>query len=149
MLFSETTKFYGKERRPREPWEIAQIAGRAGRYGFHERGHVGVLTGLPWANPDPDLVRAALAPHVPIGDGHLGYRIVDSGRLRAQLSDLNVTRVDELEPALHAWRHAALRFWSGDDWLEVESIQPLLLRLDALRERQTDSVADAPADPAA
>ncbi len=61
LLFAETTKFDGKERRPLEPWEIAQIAGRAGRYGFHERGHVGVLTGLPWANPDPDLVRAALA----------------------------------------------------------------------------------------
>jgi len=134
LLFAETTKFDGKERRDLEPWEIAQIAGRAGRYGFHERGHVGVLTGLPWADPDPELVRAALVPHVPIGDGHLGYRVVDSGRLRPQLSDLNVARVDELEPALHAWRDAALRYWSVDGWLEVESIQPLLLRLDAVRD---------------
>jgi len=134
LLFAETTKFDGKERRDLEPWEIAQIAGRAGRFGFHERGCVGVLTGLPWADPDPDLVRAALVPHVPISDGHLGYRIVDSGRLRPQLSDLNVTRVDELEPALHAWRDAALRYWSVDGWLEVESIQPLLLRLDAVRD---------------
>ena len=93
---------------------------------------MGVLTGVPWADPDPDLVRAALVPHVPIEDGHLGYRIVDSGRLRPQLSDLNVTRVDEVEPALHAWRHAALRYWSVDGWLEVESIQPLLVRLDAV-----------------
>ena len=88
LLFAETTKFDGKERRDLEPWEIAQIAGRAGRYGFHERGHVGVLTGLPWADPDPELVRAALVPQVPIENGHLGYRIVDSGRLRPQLSDL-------------------------------------------------------------
>ncbi len=134
LLFAETTKFDGKERRDLEPWEIAQIAGRAGRFGFHERGNVGVLTGLPWADPDPDLVRAALVPHVPIEQGQLGYRIVDSGRLRPQLSDLNVTRVDELEPALHAWRDAALRYWSVDGWLEVESIQPLLLRLDAVRD---------------
>jgi ATP-dependent RNA helicase SUPV3L1/SUV3 len=134
LLFAETTKFDGKERRDLESWEIAQIAGRAGRFGFHERGHVGVLTGVPWANPDPELVRAALVPHVPIEDGHLGYRVVDSGRLRPQLGDLNVTRVDELEPALHAWRHAALRYWSVDGWLEVESIQPLLARLDAVRD---------------
>ncbi|HKS77819.1 MAG TPA: helicase-related protein, partial [Gaiellaceae bacterium] len=60
LLFAETTKFDGKERRDLEPWEIAQIAGRAGRFGFHERGHVGVLTGVPWADPDPELVRAAL-----------------------------------------------------------------------------------------
>ncbi len=134
LLFAETDKFDGKERRDLEPWEIAQIAGRAGRFGFHERGHVGVLTGVPWAHPDPGLVQAALTPHVELGDGHWGYRVVDTGRIRPQLSDLNVTRVDELEPALHAWRSAALRYWSVDGWLEVESIAPLLGRLDAIRE---------------
>ena len=134
LLFAETEKFDGRERRELEPWEIAQIAGRAGRFGFHERGHVGVLTGLPWADPDPELVRNALTPHVELPGGHYGYRVVDTGRLRPQLSDLNVARVDELEPALHAWRHAALRYWSVDGWLTVESIQPLLLRLDAVRE---------------
>ena len=134
LLFAETDKFDGKERRDLEPWEIAQIAGRAGRFGFHERGHVGVLTGVPWAHPDPELVQAALTPHVELGEGRWGYRIVDTGRIRPQLSDLNVTRVDEIEPALHAWRTAALRYWSVDGWLEVESIAPLLGRLDAIRE---------------
>jgi ATP-dependent RNA helicase SUPV3L1/SUV3 len=134
LLFAETNKFDGKERRDLEPWEIAQIAGRAGRYGFHERGHVGVLTGVPWADPDPELVRDALVPQVPIEDGHFGYRIVDSGRIRPQLSDLNVAAVDELEPALHAWRHAALAYWTDEGWLTVESIQPLLARLDAVRD---------------
>ena len=134
LLFAETTKFDGRERRDLLPWEIAQIAGRAGRFGFHERGHVGVLTGVPWADPDPQLVRDALTPHVELPGGHRGYRVVDSGRLRPQLSDLNVTAVDELEPALHAWRQAALRYWSVDGWLEVESIQPLLARLDAARD---------------
>ena len=134
LLFAETDKFDGKERRDLEPWEIAQIAGRAGRFGFHERGHVGVLTGVPWAHPDPELVQSALTPHVELGEGHWGYRIVDTGRIRPQLSDLNVTRVDELEPALHAWRAAALRYWSVDGWLEVESTAPLLARLDAVRD---------------
>jgi ATP-dependent RNA helicase SUPV3L1/SUV3 len=134
LLFAETNKFDGHERRDLEPWEIAQIAGRAGRFGFHERGHVGVLTGVPWARPDQQLVQDALIPHVEIEDGHLGYRIVDTGRLRPQLADLNVTRVDELEPALHAWRQVALSYWSDEGWLTVESIQPLLARLDAVRD---------------
>jgi ATP-dependent RNA helicase SUPV3L1/SUV3 len=134
LLFAETEKYDGKERRDLLPWEIAQIAGRAGRFGFHERGHVGVLTGVPWAHPEPELVQDALTPHVEPPGGHLGYRIVDTGRLRPQLADLNVTRVDEIEPALHAWRNAALRYWTDEGWLQVESIQPLLARLDALRE---------------
>ena len=88
LLFAETQKYDGKERRDLEPWEIAQIAGRAGRFGFHERGHVGVLTGVPWAGPDPELVRDALTPKVELPGGHWGYRIVDTGRLRAQLADV-------------------------------------------------------------
>jgi ATP-dependent RNA helicase SUPV3L1/SUV3 len=134
LLFAETTKFDGQERRDLLPWEIAQIAGRAGRFGFHERGHVGVLTGVPWARPEPRLVQTSLVPHVVIEDGHLGYRRVDTGRLRPQLSDLNVSRVDEIEPALHAWRRAALSYWSEEGWLSVESVQPLLARLDAVNE---------------
>ncbi len=134
LLFAETDKFDGRERRNLEPWEIAQIAGRAGRFGFHERGNVGVLTGVPWAHPEPSLVEDALTPHVRIEDDHYGYRIVDTGRLRPQLADLNIARADEIEPALHAWRQAALRYWSIDGWLTVESIQPLLARLDAVRE---------------
>ena len=132
LLFAETTKFDGQERRDLLPWEIAQIAGRAGRFGFHERGHVGVLTGVPWARPEPRLVQTSLVPHVVIEDGHLGYRRVDTGRLRPQLSDLNVSRVDEIEPALHAWRRAALSYCSEEGWLSVESVQPLLARLDAV-----------------
>jgi ATP-dependent RNA helicase SUPV3L1/SUV3 len=134
LLFAETEKFDGRERRDLESWEVAQIAGRAGRFGFHERGHVGVLIGVPWADPDPGLVRDALTPQVELPGGHWGYRIVETGRLRPQLADLNVTRVDELEPALMAWRQVALRYWSVDGWLTVESIQPLLARLDAVRD---------------
>jgi len=134
LLFAETTKFDGESRRSLEPWEIAQIAGRAGRFGFHEKGHVGVLTGIPWAKPDPALVRDALTPTVELPGGHRGYRIVDTGRLRPQLSDLNVSTPEELAPALRAWRNVALSLIGADSWLTVESIAPLLARLDAVLE---------------
>src|SRR4029453_10215702 len=46
LLFAETTKFDGEQRRNLLPWELAQIAGRAGRFVLVERGHFGGLPGL-------------------------------------------------------------------------------------------------------
>ena len=157
LLFAETTKFDGTERRELHPWEIAQIAGRAGRFGLVERGHVGVLTGIVWAQADPDLVEAALVPHVEIEDGHFGYRIVEEARIRPRLEDLPVESPAQLPAALRAWHNAALRQWATEGWLSVESIGPVLGRLDAvqrrLRERgrslsleQTWKLVNAPID---
>ena len=69
LLFAETTKFDGEQRRNLLPWELAQIAGRAGRFGLVERGHVGVLVGVSWASADPELVESALEPHVELPRG--------------------------------------------------------------------------------
>ena len=96
LLFAESQKFDGEERRDLHAWEIAQIAGRAGRFGLVERGHVGVLTGIVWANADPDLIESALHPHVPLPGGHLGYRIVDTARIRPRLEDLQVESPEQL-----------------------------------------------------
>jgi ATP-dependent RNA helicase SUPV3L1/SUV3 len=146
LLFAETTKFDGQERRELLAWELAQIAGRAGRYGLVERGHVGVLTGVPWSAPDPALVESALQPHVPLPGGHLGYRVVDTGRIRPRLSDLGVEEARQLEPALAAWHRAALREWATEGWLAVESIAPLVARLQTverrLRERRRELGVD-------
>jgi ATP-dependent RNA helicase SUPV3L1/SUV3 len=135
LLFAETSKFDGEERRPLLPWELAQIAGRAGRFGLVERGHVGVLTGVPWAVADPTLVESALEPHVPLRDGLMGYRIVDEARIRPRLSDLGVDEPRELGPALDAWYRVAIREWAHESWLAVESLQPIRLRLDAVQRR--------------
>jgi ATP-dependent RNA helicase SUPV3L1/SUV3 len=43
VLFSTMTKFDGQADRPLNESEVHQIAGRAGRYGLHEEGFVGVL----------------------------------------------------------------------------------------------------------
>ena len=45
ILFARDSKFDGQSRRLLTPSEIRQIAGRAGRYGLHEEGFVGALTG--------------------------------------------------------------------------------------------------------
>src|ERR687891_2490404 len=129
LLFAETSKFDGEARRPLLPWELAQIAGRAGRFGLVERGHVGVLAGLGWGSPDEELVEWALEPHVPLPGGHHGYRVVDEARIRPQLADLGVDEAWQLEHALAAWHRAALREWATEGWLDVESIAPILARL--------------------
>jgi ATP-dependent RNA helicase SUPV3L1/SUV3 len=135
LLFAETSKFDGEQRRDLLPWELAQIAGRAGRFGLVERGHVGVLGGVAWGNPDPELVESALQPHVPLPGGHLGYRIVDTGRIRPRLSDLGVHEPWQLEHALAAWHRAALREWAREGWLDVESIAPIIARLEGVQRR--------------
>jgi ATP-dependent RNA helicase SUPV3L1/SUV3 len=135
LLFAETSKFDGEDRRPLEPWEIAQIAGRAGRFGLVERGHVGVLAGLGWGSPDPGRVESALEPHVLLPGGHMGYRVVDEARIRPRLSDLGVDDPRQLYAALVAWHRVALREWAHESWLAVESLQPLRARLDAVERR--------------
>jgi len=44
ILFTTDTKFDGVETRPLIPNEIIQIAGRAGRYGHHEKGYIGATS---------------------------------------------------------------------------------------------------------
>ena len=147
LLFAETTKFDGEERRDLLPWELAQIAGRAGRFGLVERGHVGVLSGLGWGTASPELVESALEPHVPLPGGFRGYRAVDEARIRPQLADLGVEDPHQLDAALVAWHRVALREWAHESWLAVESLQPLRLRLQAIQRRlgergRTLSLAD-------
>ncbi|HXY16893.1 MAG TPA: helicase-related protein [Gaiellaceae bacterium] len=135
LVFAETTKFDGQDRRDLLPWELAQIAGRAGRFGLVERGHVGVLADVPWARADPALVESALQPHVELPGGHLGYRIVDEARIRPRLADLGIADPRELDAALAAWHRVATRDWAHESWLAVESLAPIRGRLAVVQRR--------------
>jgi ATP-dependent RNA helicase SUPV3L1/SUV3 len=146
LLFAETTKYDGESRRNLLPWEIAQIAGRAGRFGLVERGHVGILAGLGWGTSDPRLVESALEPHVLLPDGHRAYRVVDEARIRPRLSDLGVDDPRDLDAALEAWHRVALREWAHESWLAVESLQPLRTRLGAVQKRLRERGRRLPLD---
>lgn len=58
IIFMDTEKFDGVERRELKPEEIQQIAGRAGRYGMYDRGYVGATQNL-------GAIRAGLNTVVP------------------------------------------------------------------------------------
>lgn len=62
VLFSTLTKFDGVADRPLEESEVHQIAGRAGRYGMHEEGFVGVLRE---AEPEAARLLKELLPRPP------------------------------------------------------------------------------------
>ena len=58
VIFMDTEKFDGHERRPLKPAEIQQIAGRAGRFGMYDKGYVGATDNL-------SHIRAGLETVVP------------------------------------------------------------------------------------
>ncbi|MGN1001421.1 MAG: helicase-related protein [Oscillospiraceae bacterium] len=58
VIFTETDKFDGVERRELKPEEVQQIAGRAGRYGMYDKGFVGATENL-------GMIRQALETVVP------------------------------------------------------------------------------------
>ena len=67
VIFMDTQKFDGTERRDLRPDEIRQIAGRAGRYGIYDKGYVS-------AAEDLELIRAGLdAAPVPLQHAVAGF----------------------------------------------------------------------------
>jgi len=65
VLFAESDKWNGTTRAELEPWEVAQIAGRAGRFGMHDEGGVGILSGHQWATPRANAPCSSIAPATP------------------------------------------------------------------------------------
>lgn len=71
LLFAKDNKFDGLRRRELLPTEVLQIAGRAGRYGFEEKGYVGALD-------DNTLSTIASVFHTPLPDIELPVSVMAS-----------------------------------------------------------------------
>ena len=71
LLFSKDNKFDGLRRRELLPTEVLQIAGRAGRYGFEEKGYVGALD-------ENALTTITSAFHMPLPDLKLPVSVMAS-----------------------------------------------------------------------
>lgn len=132
VIFAETQKFDGLRRRPLETWEIAQIAGRAGRFGFDQTGLVGVVTGIPGMNPSSRLVSTIAKTPIAVGDGLYGYRTIAHGRLTPTLSDLAIERPSQLRSRLKAWRDEAVTI--TESWVQLADMDDMIARLDVLRQ---------------
>ena len=71
LLFAKDNKFDGLRRRELLPTEVSQIAGRAGRYGFEEKGYVGALD-------EKALETITSAFHAPLPDIELPVSVMAS-----------------------------------------------------------------------
>ncbi|MFE6967176.1 helicase-related protein [Agromyces sp. NPDC057679] len=128
VVFAETTKFDGSEVRPLLTWEAAQIAGRAGRFGLTDGGHVHTLTGAG-LTADRKIVRAgteAAAGRTPDGLD------VDRGKLRPVFADLGAPDPSVLGLAIAAWGSLAEERLAGRDGVEPLPVSSLTSRYSAL-----------------
>ena len=132
VVLAETHKFDGEMRRPLVAWEIAQIAGRAGRYGLSDRGVVTTLAGEPGFAPDRLDVHAALERPAATVDGHPACRIVRKGFVGPRLDDLEVESSKELSGALRLWGEVADAALGAVAWASVASVEPLRERLERI-----------------
>jgi ATP-dependent RNA helicase SUPV3L1/SUV3 len=128
VLFAETTKFDGVERRPLRTWETAQIAGRAGRYGLTGHGSVGVLSGVTGLKADAGLLKTGA--EVARGDvmSDLPKR---APRLRPELDDLGAFEPVDLPEALTRWM-AWARAATKDQAMTADDVTNLIVRVHAL-----------------
>jgi ATP-dependent RNA helicase SUPV3L1/SUV3 len=157
VIFAETTKFDGTERRDLLAWEVGQIAGRAGRFGLHEDGSVGWLTGLDWLKPDGRVIARGLQPTAGVGpDGETpAYRRLTRAQLGPARSDLRSVPPHRWPDALEAWSRAAQAAVKDAGWLRAAPITEIRDRLlvvgpGRLRRLSPDdawSFALAPVDP--
>jgi ATP-dependent RNA helicase SUPV3L1/SUV3 len=128
VLFAETTKFDGVERRPLRTWETAQIAGRAGRYGLTGHGQVGVLAGVTGLRADAGLLKEGA--EVARGDA-MSDLPKRAPRLRPELDDLGAFEPVDLPEALTRWM-AWARAATKDRAMTADDVTGLVGRVHAL-----------------
>ncbi|SOE00288.1 helicase-related protein [Blastococcus haudaquaticus] len=130
VLFAETTKFDGVERRALRTWETAQIAGRAGRYGLTGHGAVGVLAGVTGMRADAGLLKAGA--EVARGDA-MSDLPKRRPRLRPELDDLGAFEPVDLPEALTRWM-AWAREATKDQGaaMTADDVTSLIVRVHAL-----------------
>ena len=135
VVFSETDKFDGTSRRVLDTWEIAQIGGRAGRFGLSNKGVVTTLRGVPGFSASHKLLGSAF-PGLQIVEGRRAHRRVMKAMLGPDLASLGVATPLGLRGALGAWEAEARRAAEGLNWVSVAPTDPIARRLRVL-ERAT------------
>ncbi len=122
VVMAETSKFDGTRRRPLHLWELAQIVGRAGRFGLAERGESFVLRGMPGLDANASLVRQATEA---AGGQRSAGPGITTAPIRPTLADLEVATATELAEVVDAWQSGAQQALAGHPWLRAAPLDRL------------------------
>jgi ATP-dependent RNA helicase SUPV3L1/SUV3 len=110
VVFAQTQKFDGHEVRDLYTWELAQIAGRAGRFGLSQEGGVYLAQGLGWFSNDKDLVKLGT---LAAGGKSRTDLIITEALVSPRLNDLGLdiegsnAEAAKILPALEIWKRKA------------------------------------------
>lgn len=141
VVMAETTKYDGRSRRPLHLWEVAQIIGRAGRFGMgggtdggDPVGEARVLRDVVGLDANATLVRQAVEAS---GGARAIGPAITHALLRPDLDDLlvgpvEVARGPDLVAAVDAWEAGATDALAGHPWLRPSSLRPVQRALHAL-----------------
>jgi len=146
VLFAESDKWNGTARADLEPWEVAQIAGRAGRFGMHDEGGVGILSGHHWATPRGNIIRAGLHPRTS-RDGLPTFRKLTTMNLGPAFTDVAHAPTDAWPTLLLRWEAIARSPVAEQlgPWLRVASVDAMVARLSTMGRRTLRSLDPADA----
>jgi len=146
VLFSAVTKFDGENDRDLTVSEVHQIAGRAGRFGLHEEGFVGVLRE---AEPDALRVLQQLLPRQPKAPAAFRARVAPNAWHVQTIAER--LQLHELRPVLRVFME---RLELDSSHFEVAALEQMLQvaehldrRAARLELRERFVYAQAPVDP--
>lgn len=136
VLFAESNKWNGTARADLEPWEVAQVAGRAGRFGMHDEGGVGILSGHQWATPRAGVIRAGLHPRTSRA-GLSTFRKLTTMNLGPAFNDVSSAPTDAWPTLLLRWEAIARSLVAEQlgPWLRVASVDAMVARLSTMGRR--------------
>ena len=129
VVLAETSKFDGQRRRPLHLWELAQIIGRAGRFGLAESGRAQVLRGVTGLEANASLARKAV--EVAAGERSAGPALLHAP-IRPTLEDLGVDTGPGLVAAIDRWQLGAGGALANHAWLRAASLASVSAALHRL-----------------
>ena len=137
VVFAQTEKFDGYITRALQIWEVAQIAGRAGRYGLADAGYVYTLSNEFGFNPDARLVENGVKAAAGLMSDGL---VLAKGKLRPTYSNLGKPDAHALAIALIEWHVEAIKALKNQNGITPISITPLITRWQLIGKRIKISV---------